>query len=52
MFCYTLRIDKIIPTVNVRSANSREKMKGWCKKWALENNKNGLFKLSEDGSGW
>ncbi|KAF2460058.1 DNA repair metallo-beta-lactamase-domain-containing protein [Lineolata rhizophorae] len=48
MFCCALRIDKIIPTVNVGSAKSREKMKAWCEKWAAEKRKNGLFKPSED----
>lgn len=52
MFCCALRIDKIIPTVNVGSAKSREKMKAWCEKWATEKKKNGLFRLKEDGSGW
>lgn len=49
MFCCALNIDKIIPTVNVGSAKSRERMKGWCEKWAAEKKKNGLFKLGEDG---
>lgn len=52
MFCCALRIDKVIPTVNVGSAKSREKMKAWCDKWTLEKKKNGLFRLKEDGSGW
>lgn len=33
MFCCALRIERIIPTVNVGSAKSRERMKGWCEKW-------------------
>jgi DNA cross-link repair 1A protein len=50
MFCCALRIEKIIPTVNVGSKKSRERMKGWCERWAAERRKNGLYKLSDDGS--
>lgn len=50
MFCCALRIEKVIPTVNVGSAKSRERMKGWAERWAVERKKNGLFKLPEDGS--
>jgi DNA cross-link repair 1A protein len=52
MFCCALRVDKIIPTVNVGSASSREKMKVWCERWAADKKKNGLFKLGENGEGW
>jgi len=45
MFCCALRIEKIIPTVNVGSAKSREKMRGWIEKWVMEKKKNGLFKV-------
>lgn len=45
MFCCALRIDRIIPTVNVGSAKGREKMKVWCERWAVERKKNGLFKV-------
>jgi DNA cross-link repair 1A protein len=53
MFCSALRIKKVIPTVNVGSAKSREKMKKWIDKWAMEQKKKGLFewKCGEGGSG-
>jgi len=50
MFCCALRIDKIIPTVNVGSAKSREKMKVWCDRWVKEKKKNGLFRLGRGRS--
>ena len=52
MFCCALRIDRIIPTVNVGSAKSRERMKGWCEKWATEKKKNGLFKVEDGQTAW
>ncbi|SMQ46751.1 unnamed protein product [Zymoseptoria tritici ST99CH_1A5] len=50
MFCCALRIEKIIPTVNVGSQKGRERMKGWCERWAADRKKNGLYKLPIDGS--
>lgn len=50
MFCCALRIEKIIPTVNIGSAKTRDLMKGWCERWAAERKKNGLYKVPEDGS--
>ena len=52
MFCCALRIDKIIPTVNVGSAKSRERMKAWCEKWAMEKKKNGLYKVEDGQVAW
>lgn len=52
MFCCALRIERVIPTVNVGSAKSRERMKGWCEKWAVERKKNGLFKVGDGQRSW
>lgn len=54
MFCCALRIGRVIPTVNVGSAKSREKMKGWIERWDVEKRKNGLFTVPEDNiqEGW
>ncbi|KIW19709.1 hypothetical protein PV08_00283 [Exophiala spinifera] len=52
MFCCALRINRVIPTVNVGSARSREKMKGWIEKWEAEKRKNGLFKVEVGADGW
>ena len=47
VFCCALRIEKVIPTVNVGSAKGRERMKAWCERWAQERKKNGLWPLPE-----
>jgi DNA cross-link repair 1A protein len=46
-FVCALRIDRVIPTVNVGSARSREKMRMWVEKWTAEKKKNGLFKAED-----
>jgi DNA cross-link repair 1A protein len=45
MFVSALRIEKVIPTVNIGSAKSRQTMKAWCDRWAQEQKKSGLFKV-------
>jgi DNA cross-link repair 1A protein len=45
MFCCALRIEKVIPTVNVGSAASRTKMKIWIDRWLAERRKNGVIKI-------
>jgi DNA cross-link repair 1A protein len=47
MFACALRIEKIVPTVNVGSAASRSKMKIWIERWLAERRKNGPIKLGE-----
>jgi DNA cross-link repair 1A protein len=44
-FVCALRIERVIPTVNVGSAKSRERMRMWVDKWMAERRKNGLFKV-------
>lgn len=51
MFCCALRIEKVVPTVNVGSGKGREKMRQWCERWAVERKKNGLFRVWEKGEG-
>ena len=50
IFCCALRIEKIIPTVNVGSTASRAKMKAWIDRWMNKRRKNGVVKLG-DGEG-
>lgn len=45
MFVCALRIEKVVPTVNVGSAPGRAKMKGWIEKWLAERRKSGVIKL-------
>jgi DNA cross-link repair 1A protein len=45
MFCCALRIDKIVPTVNVGSAANRAKMKFWIDRWMNERRKHGVAKI-------
>lgn len=52
MFCCALRIARVIPTVNVGSAKSRERMKAWIDRWEAERRKNGLFTVDDDVEVW
>ncbi|PON27476.1 hypothetical protein TGAM01_v203857 [Trichoderma gamsii] len=49
MFVMGLRIDKIIPTVNVGSDQSRKRMKGWIDRWMTERRKGGLVRPLVEG---
>jgi DNA cross-link repair 1A protein len=46
-FACALRIDRIVPTVNVGSAASRERMRWWVERWAEEKRKNGLLSVDD-----
>lgn len=43
MFVMGLRIEKVIPTVNVGSEQSRRRMKGWIDRWMAERRRGGLI---------
>ncbi|ORY62316.1 DNA repair metallo-beta-lactamase-domain-containing protein [Pseudomassariella vexata] len=47
LFVMALRIEKVVPTVNVGSAPSRQRMKGWTDRWIAERRRGGLVRLSE-----
>ncbi|KAL6868567.1 DRMBL domain-containing protein [Trichoderma novae-zelandiae] len=49
MFVMGLRIDKVIPTVNVGSEQSRKRMKGWIDRWMTERRKGGLVRPLVEG---
>ena len=52
MFLMALRIEKVIPTVNVGSEASRKRMKGWTDRWLTERRKWGLVRvLGDEGGG-
>lgn len=47
IFCCALRIEKVVPTVNVGSAASRAKMKMWIDRWLVERRKKGVIRFGE-----
>ena len=49
MFVMSLRIDKIIPTVNVGSDQSRKRMKAWLDRWQIERRRGGLVRALIEG---
>ncbi|KAL2153875.1 hypothetical protein VTH82DRAFT_2551 [Thermothelomyces myriococcoides] len=52
MFVMALRIERIVPTVNVGSEASRRRMKGWLDRWQAERRRGGLLRVlpPEEGS--
>ncbi|KAK2071256.1 hypothetical protein P8C59_005694 [Phyllachora maydis] len=52
VFLMALRIERVVPTVNVGSEQSRKRMKGWIDRWIAERRKGGLVTVLEgDGDG-
>lgn len=49
MFVCALRIEKVVPTVNVGSAPGRAKMKSWIERWLAERRKVGVVRVGEGG---
>ncbi|KAL2685620.1 hypothetical protein Neosp_006721 [[Neocosmospora] mangrovei] len=42
MFIMSLRIERVVPTVNVGSEQSRKRMKGWIDRWMAERRRGGI----------
>lgn len=52
LFVMGLRIEKIVPTVNVGSEPSRRRMKGWTDRWLSERRRGGVIRIArEEGDG-
>lgn len=52
LFVMSLRIEKVVPTVNVGSEPSRRRMKGWTDRWLSERRRGGCLRIvREEGDG-
>ncbi|CAM1506652.1 Fc.00g062930.m01.CDS01 [Cosmosporella sp. VM-42] len=51
MFLMSLRIEKVVPTVNVGSDQSRKRMKAWIDRWMVERRRGGLVVPLIEGEG-
>ncbi|KAF3769305.1 hypothetical protein M406DRAFT_52389 [Cryphonectria parasitica EP155] len=49
LFVMALRIEKIVPTVNVGSEPSRRRMKGWTDRWLSERRRGGVLRIVMEG---
>ena len=49
MFIMALRIEKVVPTVNVGNEASRKRMKGWLDRWLSERRRGGIVKPLVEG---
>ncbi|KAL7629259.1 DNA cross-link repair protein PSO2/SNM1 [Parahypoxylon ruwenzoriense] len=50
LFLMALRIEKVVPTVNVGSEGSRRRMKGWIDRWLAERRKGGVVRVLLEGN--
>ncbi|KAH8771641.1 DNA repair metallo-beta-lactamase-domain-containing protein [Diaporthe sp. PMI_573] len=52
LFVMSLRIERVVPTVNVGSEPSRRRMRGWTDRWLAERRRGGVVRLvREDDDG-
>ncbi|KAI1128911.1 DRMBL-domain-containing protein [Nemania abortiva] len=51
LFLMALRIEKVVPTVNVGSEVGRKRMKMWTDRWLSERRKGGIVRVLEDEAG-
>lgn len=52
LFVMSLRIERVVPTVNVGSEPSRRRMRGWTDRWLSERRRGGVVRLvREEGDG-
>lgn len=52
LFVMSLRIERVVPTVNVGSEPGRRRMKGWTDRWMAERRRGGVVRLvREEGDG-
>ncbi|KAL2266637.1 hypothetical protein VTJ83DRAFT_5989 [Remersonia thermophila] len=51
LFLMALRIERVVPTVNVGSEASRKRMKGWIDRWVGERRKGGLVRVGREAAG-
>lgn len=49
LFVMALRIEKVVPTVNVGSEASRVRMKGWLDRWVAERRRGGVVGVVVEG---
>ncbi|KAK2606175.1 DNA cross-link repair protein PSO2/SNM1 [Conoideocrella luteorostrata] len=49
LFIMSLKIEKVIPTVNIGSEQSRKRMKGWLDRWSSERKRGGLARPLIEG---